>query len=135
MALTGNCSNTTYTDHETDTETVTVTLPDGTSSSSEVPVLVPSTTNYTGVYLCITQIDNFSNWYASEDETQETLKDMAFIVYYSVYTNQRTRDLDKFNSLFDGNFVLQNYNHTENLYSQAYTQIKLIEGLTNLTDA
>ena len=135
MALIGNCSNTTYTDHETDTETTTVTLPDGTATSSEVPVQVANTTDYTGVYLCITQIDNFSNWYASEDESEETQKDVAFIVYYSVYANERTRDLDKYDSLFDGNFVLQNYDHTANLYSQAYTQIKQIEGLTNLTDA
>jgi len=46
MALIGNCKNIFYTDHESETETQTITSPDGSSEDVVVPVRVKNETNH-----------------------------------------------------------------------------------------
>ena len=68
MALIGNCSFSTFSEHATETITETVTLSDGTIETSVSPVMVETSTDYTNVYLSIKQVDNFNSlwrqWYS-----------------------------------------------------------------------
>jgi len=125
MALTGNCTHTVYTNHETDTTTETITFPNGEIETVEMPVVIATPTDYTDVYLCITQVENF-NFFSSS--TKQVL------YHYAAYTDVESRNADQLDFLFSGNGVLENYDHDANLYSQIYNDIKTIEGLTNLTD-
>lgn len=125
MALTGNCTNTVYTAHETETITETITFPNGDTETVERPVQIEETTNYNDVYLCITQVENF-NYFSNG------IKQVLY--HYAAYTDLESRNADQQDFLFSANKVLQNYNHEENLYSQIYSDIKTINGLTDLID-
>lgn len=127
MALVGNCSNITYTNHKTKTKTETITNSDGTIETYKTPVQIPKVTNYTDVYLCIKQVEFFNSFNGIE-------KILNVVFQYAAYADVKTRNTDQENYLFWNNSQLQNHDHKENLYSSIYNQIKLIEGLTNLTD-
>jgi len=140
MALTGNVDITTTTPHETETETITYTFPDnveihgdqaGQTITETVPVSVFSTTSYTDIYLCIRSVNNYNSWVI---DGSETIKEKEFQVDFAIYTDQATRDADKNDFLWQDVMVLHSINMDENLYSQAYSQIKLMEGFTNLID-
>lgn len=132
MALIGNCSNTTYTEHPTETVTSTITNPDGTTSEVTYPATVETTTDYTNIYLCIKQIDHYK-FYETDSDNNVTKFD-AFHYRYAAYTNKATRDADQEDFLFSNVRTLENHNHDNNLYTQIYNEIKTLDGLTNLTD-
>lgn len=132
MALTGNCSHTTYTDHPTETVTSTITNSDGTTYEVTNPALVETTTDYTNIYLCIKQLDHY-NYYEVDDEGNYH-KFNVIHFRYAGYTDKATRDADQEDFLFSDVANLQDYDYDGNLYSQIYTQIKTFEGKTNLTD-
>ena len=125
MALTGNCTNTVYTAHETETITETITFPNGDTETVERRVQIEETTDYNDVYLCITQVENF-NYFSN------SIKQVLY--HYAAYTDLESRNADQQDFLFSGNKVLENYNHEVNLYSQIYSDIKTINGLTDLID-
>ena len=128
MALTGNCTHTVYTAHETETTTETITHFDGTSETVEVPVMIATSTDYTDVYVCIKQVENFNYW--SDEQNHK-----SFIYQYAAYTDVATRNADQEDFLFWDVGTLQSYNPEGNLYAQIYTEIKTIDGLTDLIDA
>lgn len=128
MALSGNCTNTVYTSHESETTTETITHSDGTTETITVPVMVATSTDYTNVYLCIKQIEFFHYYNGSEKTTN-------VIYQYAAYTDVATRNADQEDFLFWGNSQLQNHSHTSNLYECIYNEIKTFEGLTNLIDS
>lgn len=132
MALTGNCSHTEYTEHATETTTMTVTHPDGTTEDITQPALVENVTNYTNIYLCIKQLDHY-NFYDTDDDGNY-FKTSVIHYRYAGYTDRATRDADQENFLFSGVANLENYDHSGNLYSQIYSQIKTLTGKTNLID-
>ena len=127
MALIGNCKYVTYTDHETDTTNETISFPDGKEIKVEVPVKVKNEVDHSDVYLSIKQIEFFVIVEGGEKFTNIHYQ-------YAGYTDVGTRNADQEDFLFWNTLQLQNYDHTQNLYSQIYTEIKLIEGLTNLTN-
>jgi hypothetical protein len=127
MALIGNCTHTTYSDHKTETEVVTWVDSDETVHTETVPLKVANTQSYEGIYLVITQVDNFNNWAVG-------YSNKALIAYYKVYANQEARDLDNSDFLFEESIGLDNLDLDQPLYSQIYTQIKQVEGLGNLID-
>lgn len=128
MALTGNLQKIQYTDHETETTTETITQPDGTTQTIEVPVQVATTTSYEDVYLCIKQVELFHN-YNGEEKVENV------IYQYAAYADVETRNANQEDFLFWNNTQLQNHNHSVNLYESIYNEIKTFEGLTNLIDA
>lgn len=128
MALSGNCTHTVYTTHETDTTTETITHFDGSSETVEVPVVIATPTDYNDVYLCIKQVDNFNHW--SDEQNHK-----SFTYQYAAYTDVATRNADQEDFLFWDVGTLQSYNPDQNLYAQIYTEIKTINGLTDLIDA
>jgi hypothetical protein len=140
MALTGNVDIITRTPHETETETITYTYPDdsaiygdqaGETITETIPASVVSTTSYTNTYVCIRSVNNYNTWVS---ENGSTTKIKEFQVDYAVYTDEATRNADKDNFLYQDVAVLHNIDMTQNLYSQAYSQIKSMEGFTNLID-
>ena len=140
MALTGNVDIITTTPHETETIEITYTFPDdveihgdqaGQTVTETIPASVVSTSSYTDIYLCIRSVNNY-NWWRTENG--ELLKEKEFQVDFAIYTDKATRDADKNDFLWQDVMVLHSINMDENLYSQAYNQIKLIEGFTNLID-
>lgn len=128
MALSGNCTNTVYTAHESQTTTETITNTDGTTETITVPVMVATSTDYSNVYLCIKQVE-FFNYYNGSEKTTNV------IYQYAAYTDVATRNADQEDFLFWGNSQLQNHSHTSNLYESIYNEIKTFEGLTNLIDS
>jgi len=141
MALTGNVDIITRTPHETETETITYTYPDdpaiygdqaGETITETIPVSVVSTTSYTDTYVCIRSVNNYNTWV---NENGSITKIKEFQVDYAVYADEATRNSDKDDWLYQDVTVLHNIDLTQNLYSQAYTQIKSMEGFTNLIDS
>lgn len=125
MALTGNCTHIEYTNHETETTTETITQPNGETQTVEIPVIVENRTDYSNVYLNIFQIENF-NFFANDRK--------QVLYHYAAYSDVESRNEDQMDFLFSGNKVLENYNHEGNLYAQIYSDIKTIDGLTDLID-
>lgn len=132
MALTGNCTNTVYTPHETETNSETITLPNGETETIETPVMVGESTNYDNVYMCVTQISNFNNWYG--DQEGNPTKDIVVHFQYAAYESEVARDADKEDYLFWNQTQLDNPDLDSSLYSQIYNQLKAKEGFTNLID-
>ncbi len=125
MALKGDCTYIEQINHETETTTETITFPNGDTETVERPVQIEETTNYNDVYLCITQVENF-NYFS------DSIKQVLY--HYAAYSNVESRNADQQDFLFSGNGVLENYDHEGNLYAQIYSDIKTIDGLTDLTD-
>ena len=132
MALIGNCINTVYTAHETETTSEIITLPNGETETIETPVMVGESTNYDNIYLCVTQISNFNNWYG--DQEGNPTKDIVVHFQYAVYESEVARDADKEDYLFWNQTQLDNPDLDSSLYSQIYNQLKEKEGFTNLID-
>jgi len=126
MALIGNCSNTKYTQSETETTTETITQPDGSSEEVEVPVIVATKTDYTDVYLTVKQVEIMHSIDASGT------KRVHILYHIAAYTNAATRDADQEDFLFWENGQLPTYDHSKNLYEQLYDYVKTKEGYTNL---
>ena len=125
MALIGNCTHTTYSNHETETTTETITNTDGTIETVQVPLIVENETSYNNIYLCIKKVDNLNLW------TQDS-SDKIIMYQFAAYTDKATRNLDQENFLFEDGGQLSGYNHNLNLYEQIYTEIKTLNGFTNL---
>jgi hypothetical protein len=132
MALTGNCTHIEYTDHETDTTTETITDVDGNVETFEIPVRVESRTDYNNIYLSVKQIDNFH--YYNVDSSQNISKDNVIHYRYAAYDTKLAKAQNQENFLFSEVRQLPNYDHGTNLYAQIYSDIKTIEGLTDLLD-
>jgi hypothetical protein len=138
MALIGNCTTVECTYSDTETEEITITYGDdegelaGTTETITVPTKDCTTTNHSDIYLCIRSVNNYNSWLVADGET---IKEKEFQVDFAIYTNQATRDADKGDFLWQDVMVLHSIEIDENLYSQAYSQIKLMIGFTNLTDA
>lgn len=126
MALIGNCTHFTYSVHETDTTTETITNPDGTVETVEVPVIVVNSVDYSNVYLCITKIDHLNKWY-------ENHSSKVILYQYAAFVDKETRNSNDGDFLFAGDSHLIDYDHESNLYEQIYNDIKEIEGFQNLT--
>lgn len=133
MALSGNCSHTEYTEHPTNTVTQTITNPNGETENIEVPEIVATTTNHSNIYLCIKQIDHRNFWDTDEDGNSIKISIMHY--RYAGYADQETRNNDQEDFIFSDVGDLNNYDHTQNLYTQIYNEIKTLEGKTNLIDA
>lgn len=127
MALTGNCTNTIYTDSATETDQMNVYHTDGTSTVEDVPKSIATSTDYTDVYLSIKQVEFFVI-------VAGGVKITHIHYQYAAYTDVSTRNDNQENYLFWSVGQLQNHDHSQNLYSQIYSEIKQIDGLTNLTD-
>ena len=132
MALTGNCTLKTYTEHESDTTTITETKPDGSTKEVTTPTIIETTTNHENIYLSIKQLDNY-HFYALDSENNWH-KHTIIHFRFCGYKDQKTRNIDQENYLFSEVENLENYNHDNNLYEQIYNQIKQKEGFTNLID-
>jgi len=132
MALTGNCTYTTYSNHETETTTETITNTDGTTETIETPVMVEEITNYDNIYMCVTQISNFNNWYG--DQEGNPAKDIVVHFQYAVYESEVARNADKEDYLFWNQIQLDNPDLSSSIYTQIYNQLKQKEGFTNLID-
>lgn len=127
MALIGNCTHTTYSNHETETTTETITNTDGTTETIQVPLVVENETSYNDVYLCIKQVENINFW--------DGINSHKSIHYqFAGYTDKATRDADQEDFLFWERSHLISYDHTSNLYEQIYNDIKVQAGFTNLTN-
>ena len=127
MALTGNCSNIVYTDHETETTEETITQPDGTTQTVNVPVIVETSTDYTDTYLSIKQVEFFTMFPGGE-------KIVAVQYQFAAYTDVATRNADQENFIFWNTDQLQSYNYSQNVYEQIYNELKIKVGLTDLID-
>jgi|TARA_B100000902_G_scaffold265995_1_gene252103 hypothetical protein len=116
MALTGDCSHTTW--NEVDGEEV------------------ENTTEYTNIYVCIKELDNinYSNgqFYKVDSEGNQT--EVAVINYiYAGYTDEATKIADAEDFLFSESMNLKTYKEGVNLESQVYSEITELEGKENLT--
>lgn len=128
MALIGNCKHIHYTQHDTDTETETITHPDGTIENVEVPVMIKHEVEYENVYLCIKQIEN-------QNINQEGNYVKNIFYQYAAYENKSTRDNDQEDFLFwKSDIMPKSLNHSKTLYKQVYDVIKQTEGLTDLIE-
>lgn len=132
MALIGNCTNTVYTAHETETTSEIITLPNGDTETIETPVMIGESTNYDNIYMCVTQISNFNNWYG--DQEGNPTKDIVVHFQYAAYESEVARDADKEDYLFWNQTQLDNPDLNSSLYTQMYNQLKAKEGFTNLID-
>ena len=132
MALIGNCSFSTFSEHATETVTETVTLPDGTIETSVSPVMVETSTDYTNVYLSIKQVDNFNVPCTACGDSGTPSFNKIFTYQYAAYTSYSDKVADQENFLFWNTAQLMSYDHNQNLYAQIYAEIKNITGLTNL---
>jgi hypothetical protein len=113
MALTGNCTFTTY-------------------AVNEEGQTVGTNTDYTDIYLCITQISNFNNW-LGDDEGNPT-KDVIVHFQFAGYESESARNSDKEDYLFWDQIQLDNPDLSSSIYTQIYNQLKQKEGFTNLID-
>lgn len=113
MALIGNCTFTTY-------------------EVNDAGQTIGTDTDYTDVYLCITQISNFNNWYGNEEGNPT--KDVIVHFQFAGYESENARNADKEDYLFWDQIQLDNPDLTTSLYEQMYEQLKQRQGLTNLID-
>lgn len=113
MALIGNCTHTTF-------------------SVNEEGETIGNDTDYTDVYLCITQISNFNNWH--NDEEGNPTKDVIVHFQFAGYESEDARNADKEDYLFWDQIQLDNPDLTNSLYEQMYEQLKQRQGFTNLID-
>lgn len=127
MALIGNCKDIVYTNHETETTEETITQPDGTQETVQVPILVKTETDHTNIYLSIKQIE-FITMFIGD------MKIVAVQYHYAAYSDVETRQADQEDFIFWRSEQLESYDYEGNVYEQIYNEIKTKEGLTELID-
>jgi len=105
MALTGNFNKVTYTDHESETEDITVSYPSsmdsnhpdyskrGTSETITQPKQVQSTVNYPTAYIVVHSYNGWKiEWPAYDGVSKE--KDWVFTMDLRIYATKAQRDAD-----------------------------------------
>ena len=132
MALIGNCTVTKTVASETETTTITETLPDGTTQEVETPVMVEESTDYTNIYLSIKQIELFQSYFTNASMARD--KNTFLFVQIGGYTDKATKYNDPENYLFYESLSLPSFSYDQNLYQQIYDHIKTLDGYTELTN-
>ena len=133
MALIGNCIFTEYVDSG-ETETITITHPDGSTEEREEPIMNPVDNEYNDIYLIVKQVEFFQVYTNNEGEEVEnnSSKVQAVIFHIAGYESREARDADQENWLFWDTMQLDNYDYDLNVYQQCYNKIKETRGFTNL---
>tara|TARA_B110000285_G_scaffold203670_1_gene239963 strand:+ start:8124 stop:8516 length:393 start_codon:yes stop_codon:yes gene_type:complete len=127
MALTGNYIKYIRTPHETETQVVSTTDPEGVVTEQTVPVIVETTEDIENVYAIIT---NYMLNALLKDAFGKTLYGFQWRIYESAEARQN--DPDDF--ILDGQ-VLGLYfdiQSDDNIRIKAYEILKAQEGFTNL---
>lgn len=139
MGLAGTWKKYTYTDHPTETETITLTYPDdveqfgelaGTTVEEQVPVQVESVETFENAYVMISQ------FYAIRDAS--TIREDYFLDYkYHVYASKADREADFHNTIHSEFMQGENdtvFNGSQNIAEHCYSKLKALRGFELLTD-
>jgi hypothetical protein len=138
MGLTGNLTNYTYSEHETETETIKVTYPNepenfgelaGTTVTETTPVQVETPTVQENVYVMIEWITFYK---------MQTNANGHFLFYfgYKIYASKADRDANV-NSWIDEGDLMGHHSEitsTDDLRVKAYELLKAKKGFENLTN-
>ena len=138
MALIGNLTTYTYSDHATETETIETTYPDdaeafgelaGTTVSEERPVQVETATVQSNVYIMI-------NWITFYKMVTNADGDYLFDFGYKIYDSKSDRDADIDSWTSEGDVLGQHtaITSTEDLRVKAYEVLRAKRGFENLTN-
>ena len=138
MGLVGTWKKYTYSDHATETETVSVTYPDdpsfgdlaGTTVQEQRPVQVETVETFDNAYVMISQ------FYAIRDLGSEG--EIYFLDYrYNVYAAKSDRDADFSNTIYT-EFMAKEvdvvFNGSQDIQAHCYNKIKALRGFELLTD-
>ena len=129
MALTGNWTKVWYTPHETETEEVQLTRPDGTTETETFPVSVRNTTEYTNVYVVL---DWCFHYKFNNDDLSNTLLDFGYRVYESESARNSAPETYLESGDMIGNYI--SIASGDDVRVKAYEIMKAKDGFTNLTD-
>jgi hypothetical protein len=137
MALIGNLTTYTYSEHPTETEDVTFTYPSdwldsslaGTTVSEERPVQVETATVQENVYIMI-------EWITFYKMVTNVDGDYLFDFGYKIYDSKADRDTDINSWISEGDVVGQHtaITSTEDLRVKAYEVLRAKRGFENLTN-
>jgi hypothetical protein len=138
MGLTGNLTNYTYSEHETETETIEVTYPNepenfgelaGTSVTEEFPLQVETATVQENVYVMIQWV-TFYKMQVNADG--DYLLDFG----YKIYDSKADRDTNIHSWIDEGDVLGQHtaITSTEDLRVKAYEVLRAKRGFENLTN-
>jgi len=138
MGLTGNLTNYTYSDHETETETYETTYPNetenfgelaGTTVTEEFPVQVETATVQENVYVMI-------EWVTFYKMQTNANGHFLFDFGYKIYDSKADRDANIHSWIDEGDVLGQHtpITSTENLRVKAYEVLRTKRGFENLTN-
>ena len=138
MGLIGTWKKYTYSDHSTETETVSVTYPDdpsfgdlaGTTVQQQRPVQVETVETFENAYVMISQ------FYAIRDQGETD--EVYFLDYrYNVYASKAARDAD-FQDTIDSEFMTKAedvvFDGSQDIAAHCYSKLKALRGFELLTD-
>ena len=138
MGLIGTWKKYTYSDHSTETETVSVTYPDdpsfgdlaGTTVQQQRPVQVETVETFENAYVMISQ------FYAIRDQGETD--EFYFLDYrYNVYTSKAARDADFQNTIYSEFMTKAEdvvFDGSQDIAAHCYTKLKALRGFELLTD-
>ncbi len=127
MALEGNLTYTSVTNHPTETEMQKREYPNGETEEFEVPKQVYKTETFEYIYVYVKQIEIFT-W--SEDGKKTT----HIGYHYAGYKDKETKDNDIEDFLFFQTGMLAPFDYDKNLWSQCYDNIKERENFKDLVN-
>ena len=134
MALIGNITTYSHSEHATETETNSVTYPAdfpdtdlaGTTQDLTTPVMVETTTDYTDVYVVTTWI----SYYKFVEANGANLFDFTYRVYSSKADRISNPDSHILEDSVLGSYA--NISSSDDIRAKAYEVLKTKTGLTNL---
>lgn len=144
MALSGNFTRVTYLP-SSETSSVNITYPAelpesdpnydkrGTTELTTGYATVKSTTDYSNIYLAVRSIVVNATDVNTDPDTMGKL--IKYETNYRVYESEATRRADQNDYLFQDFTHDITYNASQDLFDQAYTHLKSLEGFENLIDA
>lgn len=131
MALIGNCIY--HTSESTgETEEIEITNPDGSVEMIEQPVYNQIETSYEDIYVIITKIDTQHHYMFQEDGSYQKIN--VVFVDFAGYESQDTRNENPNEPLFSNVTQIVDYDFDQNIYSQGYEAVKLVNGMQDLVN-
>ena len=134
MALQGNIEWVFIEEHETETEDIEVTNPDGSTETITQPKQSERLESFEDVYIYIKSIQMHTLTYPNP-ETGYNEKIEAVFFHYAGYESREARDYDNEDFLFFANSQIIEYDKEQNIWKQCYVALKtMLEPNSELED-
>lgn len=123
MALQGNIEWVFIEEHETETDDIEITNPDGSTETLTQPKTSERLETFENVYIYVRSIQMHTNT-SINGETGYNEKSEALFFHYAGYESKEARDFDNDDFLFFANTQIQEYDKEQNIWEQCYLALK-----------